>query len=172
MIKLNSFITQHTLGFIAHSLRAGVAEMDTHPVGSLDDFLHKRGAFIFLRKRKNRTVCGADIGSLSVVHIAPFPEKPSIHEIKGLQRIINLSILHVWTDSVSSPSRKPGNSAYSRGRISGKANCMSCGFGSLRKAQNLTVKSRERTEMIFHRCYDFDIGSETNGLDSGYVKRY
>lgn len=37
--------------------------------------------------------------------------------------------------------------------------------------KNLTDKSRERPEIKFLRCYDLDIGSEPNGLDSGYVIR-
>jgi hypothetical protein len=43
------------------------------------------------------------------------------------------SVLLAWNHSVGSPSRRPENSAYSRGHISGKVNCMSCDSGGLRK---------------------------------------
>lgn len=62
--------------------------MDRYSVGGLANFLNKGGTFIPLRGQRNRTFCGADIGSFFVVHITPFQTNPSIHEMKGLQRIM------------------------------------------------------------------------------------
>ena len=96
-------------------------------------FLHKRGAFVFLLWHRSHAVCSDDVSFLIFAHITPSVSKSSIHRINGLQRIIAFYLLPVWTNNVGSTSWQIGNSAYSRGHISGKANCMPFGFGDSRK---------------------------------------
>ena len=62
-------IFEHTLDFITHGFSAGIAEMDTHLVGSLADFLYQRGGV--LRRSGRGGVCGLH-GTGFFAHGAPF----------------------------------------------------------------------------------------------------
>ncbi len=62
--------------------------MDFHSIGGFADFLHKRGAFVFLLWHRSRAVCSDDVSFLIFAHITPSVSKSSIHRIKGLQRIM------------------------------------------------------------------------------------
>lgn len=89
ILHLAGLVAEHSFDFVVHGFPAGGAEMDHHSVGGFADFLHKRGTFVPLRRQQNRTFCGDDVDSFFFVHITPFVSKPSIHRIKGLQRIMS-----------------------------------------------------------------------------------
>lgn len=54
---LTNLVAKHPLNFVAYGLLTGGAEMDLYSVSGLADFLHKRGAFVFLLRHRNRAVC-------------------------------------------------------------------------------------------------------------------
>ena len=66
-------IFEHTLDFITHGFSAGIAEMDTHLVGSLADFLYHRRR-VFRRSGRSSGVCHLHSTGFSV-HGAPFSER-------------------------------------------------------------------------------------------------
>ena len=87
-LHLADLVAEHPLNFVAHGFPAGGTKMDLYPVSGFADFLHKRGAFVFLLWHRNLAVRSADVNFIFFAHITPFVSKSSIHRIKGLQRIM------------------------------------------------------------------------------------
>lgn len=105
-------IFEHTLDFITHGFSAGIAEMDTHLVGSLADFLYQRGGV--LRRSGSGGVCGLH-GAGFFAHGAPFSGRGCAvrHKITHAYGLQCLSPPAWW------PRRFPPGS-FSRQRGSGR----------------------------------------------------